>query len=166
MFGIWVEETDALFPNEHNGMKEGEKIYKSSFLCDRIHLDGATAIATYTDDFFYAGEPCFTHNFYGKGDAWYFGTMPEDSYVLEFVSRLVEKTPSLESCKVPSGVEVVTRIHSLSGETFLFLLNHNDQGRTVTLPDAKNSIDLLTQKMVEGSQIVLPPRGVAILSYT
>lgn len=165
LYGIWVEESDALFPNEHNGMKEGEKIYKSSFLCDRIHLNGANAIATYTDDF-YAGEPCITHNRYGKGDAWYFGTMPEDAFILDFVSRLVEKFPSLVSCKVPSGVEVVTRIHSLSGETFRFFLNHTNEETTIALPDAKNLIDVLTQKKVEGSRIDLPPRGVAILSYT
>jgi beta-galactosidase len=164
VFGIWVEETDALFPNEHNGIKEGEKIYKSSFLCDRIHLNEATAIATYTKDF-YAGEPCITHNFYGEGEAWYFGTMPEDSYVLEFVTRLVKKTPSLVFCEVPSGVEMVKRVHAQRGETFLFLLNHNNQERTVTLPGAKDPIDVLTQKKVEDSQIVLPPRGVAILSY-
>jgi beta-galactosidase len=165
LYGIWVEETDALFPGEENGMKERDKTWQSSFLCDRIHLNGANTIATYTEDF-YAGEPCITHNRYGKGDAWYFGTMPEDAYLLDFVSRLVEKTPSLVTCKVPSGVEVVTRVHALHGEIFRFFLNHTNENTTIVLPDAKNPIDVLTQKKVEGSRIDLPPRGVAILSYT
>ena len=73
VLGIWVEETDALRPEEKNGIrltKEGEgSDYRCGFLCDLLHTETAAALAVYTDDF-YAGMPCVTENAFGAGKAY------------------------------------------------------------------------------------------------
>ena len=64
--GIWVEETDALYPDEENRMivknfESANGTYNCGFLCDQIHLETAEALAVYGKDF-YQGKPCLTKN--------------------------------------------------------------------------------------------------------
>ncbi len=68
VLGIWVEETDSLYPQEYNTINltmeglEG-RAYKGIELCDLLHLETAKAIGTYTEDF-YAQKPAFNKKYF------------------------------------------------------------------------------------------------------
>lgn len=67
MAGVWVEEIDALAPEQSNTVSFSDgKEYKCNLLCDLMHPEGAEVLATYESDF-YAGMPAVTKNIYGKG---------------------------------------------------------------------------------------------------
>jgi len=65
--GIWVEEFDPLEPEMSNRLvvPEGGAIpaggYACDLWCDLLHLEGATALASYGEDF-YSGRPAVTEN--------------------------------------------------------------------------------------------------------
>jgi beta-galactosidase len=56
LLGIWVEETDALFPHMSNRivMAEGKEGFKSEYscnlLCDLLHSEGAEVWAEYGNE--------------------------------------------------------------------------------------------------------------------
>ena len=60
MAGVWVEEIDALAPEQLNTVvfADGEEV-KSSLVCDIMHLEGAQCLGEYGADF-YAGTPAVT----------------------------------------------------------------------------------------------------------
>lgn len=164
LFGVWVEETDALYPDENNEIVIEEKRWDSSFLCDRIHVTTAEIQATYGKDF-YAGEPCITRNVYGKGESWYFGTMPEQAYLQKFVDGLVQRKLVFSNLVTPPGVEAVLRKHPVNGNEFVCILNHTRIEQRISLRDTDPNYDVLQKKVVEDSLLILPPMGVAILTY-
>lgn len=51
--GIWVEEIDALAPEQKNSVKfkDGTE-FTSTMLCDLIHLEGAESMADYSSNFY------------------------------------------------------------------------------------------------------------------
>ncbi len=77
MAGIWVEEIDALAPEQYNhaAFADGTTC-KCNLLCDLIHAEGAEVLASYQEDF-YAGMPAVTRNTYGKGTVYYVGSQLE-----------------------------------------------------------------------------------------
>lgn len=144
ILGIWVEETDALRPEEKNSMKiasdnnwggkEGLKKenYDCGFLCDIIHTRGAQSLASYESDF-YAGRPCVTRNQYGKGLAYYIGTEPEESFMSEFVDILTKEAGVKAPYQTGEGVELTVRENE-KGQT-VFMLNHDQTAALVSLGD-------------------------------
>ena len=168
MLGLWVEEIDVLAPSESNeivfagpfGSLRGS--YAARLLCDRVHLEGAQALATYGRDF-YAGEPALTVNNFGQGRAYYLATSPEADALLELTRALCEERGI--ASPLPGGpalgLEVMPRV-SPSGETLLYLLNHTEVAITQALPDG-DFHDLLSGATVRGRAEV-PPRGVLILA--
>ncbi|HZJ87315.1 MAG TPA: beta-galactosidase, partial [Erysipelothrix sp.] len=70
LLGIWVEEFDALAPEQRNHIDFNNTEYACGLMCDILHLEGAQALATYKDDF-YKGHPALTVNKVGKGNAYY-----------------------------------------------------------------------------------------------
>ena len=78
--GLWVEEIDALAPEQKNGVKLVDGTNCScNLVCERMHLEGAEALGVYEEDF-YAGEPAAARNRFGKGHVYYIGTQLEDVY--------------------------------------------------------------------------------------
>ena len=166
MLGIWVEETDAVLPEEENGLKFGTgETYTSRLLCDRIHIESesATTLATYTSDF-YAGEPAFTKNIYGKGQAYYLATQPDKEGLSAVLSQLcAEKnihSPLAGGAAPPEGVEVTERV-STEGITLLYLLNHTEKAVSVPLIIGEFT-DLLTGNRIT-QETEIEPLGVQIL---
>src|SRR5690606_22472511 len=94
LLGIWVEEVDALAPDKRNTVEvvKGEwnkASYDCRMLCDLLHLEGAEAVAHYSSDF-YKGMPAVTKNSFGKGEAWYVATLPEQAMLQELIDHLLE----------------------------------------------------------------------------
>lgn len=101
--GIWVEETDALYPDEENRMivknfESANGTYNCGFLCDQIHLETAEALAVYGKDF-YQGKPCLTKNNYQKGRVYYLGTCPEMRFLKLFLKKFVNSIMSIHIFK-------------------------------------------------------------------
>ncbi|MDO4867112.1 MAG: beta-galactosidase [Clostridia bacterium] len=161
--GIWVEETDALRPDEGNGLavcgplKLPRERYDCGFLCDVLHAESAEALAVYEDDF-YAGTPCVTRNRFGAGTAWYVGTQPEDAFLDDLTDAICREAGIEGLFASEPSVEATRRVGE-RGAT-VFLLNHNAHPAHVDLGGAR-LVDLLTGETLTG-RVELPGRGVRV----
>jgi beta-galactosidase len=163
LMGIWAEEIDALIPEESNrvvisapwGRVQGE--YRCAVLCDLIHAESASVLATYGDDF-YAGRPALTVNEYGEGRAYYLATDAEPAMLNDLVGQICDELGISAPLHVPAGVEVTQR-HK-GDEAFTFVLNHNHEAARIDLP--RTAQDLLTGLSLQG-EVELEANGVLIL---
>lgn len=130
VLGIWVEEVDALRPDETNRMLANgamtlpKQEYSCHFLCDLLHTRGAQTLAVYGEDF-YEGMPCVTRNHYGEGFAYYIGTEPEDEFLYDFMGQVCGECGLTGVYPATDGVEITRRVGE-KGAT-VFVLNHNKQ---------------------------------------
>lgn len=129
--GLWVEETDAMRPEEENSIWIGDRRLGScNFLCDLVNVETAKVEATYGDDF-YAGRPVITSNRYGRGRAWYLASRPEDKVLKQLIRGICRsrKVEGLFSCQ--GEVEITVR-ENQNGKTY-FLINHGTDTASVDL---------------------------------
>ncbi|MBT2283248.1 beta-galactosidase [Paenibacillus polymyxa] len=164
LLGIWVEEIDALLPEQKNsivlkaacGDLQGE--YGCGMLCDLLHSEGAEVIAEYGDDF-YKGMPVVTRNTYGQGEAWYVASDPDETFLDGLLGQLAAAKNVESLLETPEGVEVSAR--TKDGKPFLFVMNHNATTQSYDLGTAK-AHDLLTNRELLGS-VEIEARGVQLL---
>ncbi|MBT2757798.1 beta-galactosidase [Mesobacillus foraminis] len=167
LLGIWVEEIDALFPDQTNSMvmkgslKGFKEAYQCGILCDLLHSEGAEVIAEYGRDF-YRGMPCLTRNPFGKGEAWYIATSPESDFLEQLVGYLSEANGIYPVMNTPSGVEATRR--TKDGASFAFLLNHNEEEKTVHLGQGSFK-DMISGERLE-AEVTIPSKGVVIAVET
>ncbi|MNU59678.1 Beta-galactosidase BgaA [compost metagenome] len=164
VMGIWAEEIDALYPDQHNQIvmkKDWENLsgsYTCGLLCDLIHAEGAEVLAEYGEDF-YKGMPVLTKNAFGLGSAYYVASSPDASFMKGFMKNLCEEKGIAPLLNTPDGVETALRVKGSS--SYLFVLNHNPEEAEVEVgPEALQ--ELLTNTQVHG-KVVVPGRGVLIL---
>lgn len=163
VMGLWVEETDALFPEERNHIcltgleeqkaelpEEGKKTWECGFLCDRIRTDTAQALAVYGDDF-YQGEPCVTVNRFGEGLAYYVGTIPEDDFIGHIVEKICRDRKITAPYPCSEMMELTCRVKE--DRTVIFAMNHSDSPGWVDF-GGKHAADLLGEGEVTGRSIV------------
>lgn len=149
VLGIWVEETDALLPEEENQMimqktewirgnvgetdsemdgyrSENAALFRDSyacrFLCDVIHPKEARKLAVYGSDF-YKGTACFTVNKFGNGTAYYIGTEPDALFLEDLAEKICRDNEIYSPYEASKDVEVTVR-KSEQAEV-VFVLNHN-----------------------------------------
>ncbi|MCR5789155.1 MAG: beta-galactosidase [Lachnospiraceae bacterium] len=158
VFGLWVEETDALLPGEKNTIHTAKREYSCDFLCDRIRLEGAEPLGFYGEDF-YAGEPCFTVNHYGRGKAYYLATRPEDPFLDDLSGQILSENKIRPPFSTEGEVEVSERIRN--GEQIWFVICHDRDGGSIDLSAAVYE-DLLSGKKLQGT-IRLAARDVLVL---
>ncbi|WIV20723.1 beta-galactosidase [Paenibacillus polygoni] len=164
LLGIWVEEIDALFPDQKNkmmikntfGKLSGE--YECGLLCDLLHTEGAEVIAEYGEDF-YQGMPSLTRNVFGLGEAYYVASDPETSFLDGLVDKIAADKGIGPTLVTPDGVEVSRRVKD--GISYLFVLNFNKEACSYDLGDVQAK-DLLTGTDHQGT-IQIEERGVQIL---
>ncbi|QOS78281.1 beta-galactosidase [Paenibacillus sp. JNUCC31] len=164
LLGIWVEEIDALLPEQKNRMVlkeaygdlQGE--YGCGMLCDLLHSEGAEVIAEYGDDF-YKGMPVVTRNTFGQGEAWYVASDPEDRFLDDLLGQLAAAKNMDSLLETPEGVEVTAR--TKDGQQYLFVMNHNATTQSYDLGNAE-AHDLLTDQILSG-RIEIEGRGVQLL---
>lgn len=143
--GIWVEEIDALAPEQHNEMifADGGK-YRCGMVCELMHAEGAEVLAAYGADF-YQGMPAATMNRFGDGQIFYLGTKPEAEGFAAFLDQAAEKAGVTPVIPEKTELEVTCR----RGEegSFWFLLNFRD--RELCLPKCFiGQKDLLTGEIL------------------
>ena len=166
LLGIWVEETDALYPDMNNHMvSAGHGVitgtYGCGLLCDILHTEGATVLATYQEDF-YAGYPCVTENQYGEGRAVYIASDPEPGLIMELMRHYC-RARGIHPL-IPHGEGIEATVREGNGRRYLFLLNHGDTDTMVRLPQGE-CVDMLKETAITDDTITIGAKGVAILKY-
>jgi beta-galactosidase len=159
MLGLVVEEYAAYSEKQSNAIRTKDgKQFQCTFWSDVIHLKNAEGLASFEQDY-YAGSPAITRNTFGKGNAFYVGTVPDQTgmeWLIEFVCKSADIQPV--SAKAPAGVEFLQRVDGKS--SFLFVLNHSDE--KVNVPIEGQGCNLLTDTDINGS-VELEPSGVAVI---
>mgnify|MGYP004665048285 FL=1 len=146
MAGAWVEEIDALAPEQKNKAKfaDGSEA-ECGLLCDLMHLEGAEALAAYEEDF-YAGMPAASRNFYGKGTTYYIATMFEEDGLAKILDQAVSEAGVHPVIPEQTGLEVVTRVSDTT--RFYYVLNFTDEEQV--LPESlAGKKDMINGKMTE-----------------
>lgn len=162
VMGIWVEETDALYPDEENSIheinsaeefnqnaKEG-KHYRAEFLCDLIHPIQAKVEAVFEKDF-YRGYPAVTVNQYGKGQAWYLASRFEEQFLDKLAGRILDAA-KIKPLLVSSGeVEITQRVKE--NRKTLFVINQGTEEAEVMFQSEK-FMDILSGNIRENRAII------------
>ena len=103
--------------------------------------------------------PVLTRNSFGKGEAWYVATSPDDAFLNGLVRQLCDQKDIQPVLVTPENVEATKRVKN--GKEYTFVLNHTDREETVQLGD-RTMKDLLTDKSYSHT-LTIPGKGVAIL---
>lgn len=156
--GLWVEETDALSPQESNRIVvNGNKLpvkaeYEAGFLCDILRLTGAEPLAVYGEDF-YRQTPCITVNHKGKGQAFYIGCQPEEAFLSDFTGYICQLAGLVPVLETKGRIELSVR-KGRQGN-IIFAINHQEQPGTLLFGDKKYE-DLLHGGSLTGNQTIGP----------
>jgi beta-galactosidase len=158
VLGLKVEEFEAMKPYIRNSLVMKGRLpnvkgeFETRLWCDILQLNGAESLAEYGSDFF-KGTPAVTVNRFGKGKAYYVGTLPDNEFMKQFLGQVCAEQGVMPVVQAPKNVEAVIRA---AGENeYLFVLNHNYEPVEVTLPEGEY-VDLLTQKKITGGVLQLP----------
>ncbi|WP_130837627.1 beta-galactosidase [Lachnoclostridium sp. Marseille-P6806] len=154
--GVWVEETDALYPDECNALRwtdgDSPASYPCDLLCDLVHLDGARAIAVYEKDF-YAGMPAVTEHAWGDGKAYYVATRPSAEFLSFFAGRLLASA-GVRPVLASSGQLEITR-RDREGVSTWFVISFDEAEGYVEL-GGEDFRNLLTGETLRGRTAVAP----------
>ncbi|WP_105619851.1 beta-galactosidase [Vallitalea okinawensis] len=167
VLGIWAEEIDSLYDFESNYavIDKENKIgvkgrYKIDQLCDLIHVESAEVLGAYESDF-YKGQPAFTVNRYGKGNAYYIAFRNNNEFQEDFYKSLINQLgikPILDT-QLPEGVTVQKRTDGT--KDYIFIMNFTFEEKKIDLGDI-TYIDMLNEKSITGP-IALEAYGLKIL---
>ncbi len=144
--GIWVEEIDALAPEQSNGVSlvNEELTGTSNSVSDLIHLETAEALAHYTSNF-YAGMPAVTKNTFGEGTVYYFGGQLEDQLQDQLFKTIVEETGITPVIEEATKLEVACRENAEA--KFFVIINFHEEAQP--LPEIfVGETDLLTGEVL------------------
>lgn len=154
VFGIWNEELDNLH-DETRVSVEGEVKGAARDLVERVHLEGASALAQAGSEF-YAGHPLVTLMDHGEGSAFYLAARLERPPLCAFYKQLREKV-GLEctvACELPQGV-VFRKRESVDG-TLGFLFNYTRETQRIELGEGKWSAFDEPETVYDGSLELAP----------
>ena len=149
--GVWVEEIDALAPEQTNTIvfPDGARI-TCNLLCDLMHLEGAECLAKYEENF-YAGMPAIAKNQYGKGCTYYLGTNMSREGIAKVLDMAVQATGVSSVIGGQTELEVTCR--KAENRTFCFIFNFKD--KDIPVPSCFDGCtDLLTGEAVSAGTIM------------
>ncbi len=171
LLGLWVEETDVLFPHDtqhlvpvsENGVGLAGT-YAVTHYADLLRLDTAQVRATYGEAY-YAGQAALTENRYGAGRCFYLAARTDMSFLRDFYAALRVQLglPRAVDTTLPAGVTAQRR--QQHAQEYLFLMNFREYPQTVTLGQSQYR-DALTDQCVERElqleryevRVLQPPR--------
>lgn len=149
VFGLWVEETDALYPQESvevtmdgSNIHYPEGAYRGRFLCDILHTTTARVLGRYGRAYdgtqeircFYSGSPAVTCNDFGKGRAYYVGTEMDALFMERLVDAMCRELGIYAPFKTDGALEVTCRENE-DGQ-FWFVINHGSEKGCIYLGKA------------------------------
>ncbi|MCX4168328.1 beta-galactosidase [Enterococcus casseliflavus] len=150
--GIWVEEIDALAPEQSNGVSlvNEELTGTSNLVSDLIHLENAEALAHYTSNF-YAGMPAVTKNTFGDGTVYYFGGQLEDQLQDQLFKTIVEESDITPVIEEATKLEIACRENEEA--KFFVIINFHEEAQP--LPEMFiGKTDLLTGKVLSSEMML------------
>ena len=151
MAGVWVEEIDALAPEQRNKIRFADGTEEECRLvCDLMHLEGAEEIAQYESDF-YAGMTAVAKNQFGKGTVYYVGTDLSESGLAKVLAMAADGAAIQPVIGEATALEITKR--QADGEDLYFIINFKDE--EIPLPavfDGKE--DILTGEKVQGGEML------------
>lgn len=149
--GIWVEEIDALAPEQTNRIVFADGTEDTCrMLCDVIHLEGAQCLATYASNF-YANTPAVTKNSFGKGITYYVGT----NLSTEGLNKVLEMlcTDAGLSSVIEENTELEVTCRKAENCSYYFLFNFKD--KEIPLPSCfAGCKDLLTGETIPADTVM------------
>ncbi len=159
--GLEIPEYDCLATDMKFPLigKEFTGDFSAVHYTDWIRPTTAETLATY-DAWHLKDYSALTRNAFGKGSAYYLGTLVSQP---EFYDRLISLL--LESARIkplivpPAGVEVSVR--QRGAKKIVFLINHTEELQTVELPASK--LELLQNQKIKS--LDLPRHGVAVVRW-
>ena len=168
VLGIRSEEIDAPAPGETRRCRylDGNPLglsgsFSALELCDVVHTESATALATYESDF-YAGHPAATVNRLGDGFAYYLAARSGNRALSQWYGALVAAHPVRRALDAPLPAGVAAAVRENGEHTFLFVQNFRSTASEVELPHGSGGFELIDGKHVDGS-IELAPYGVMVI---
>lgn len=149
--GVWVEEIDALAPEQKNKavFADGDEA-ECGLVCDLMHLEGAKSLAEYGTDF-YAGMPAVTKNTFGRGEVFYIGTRLSQKGLDKVLGEVFMRAKVVPVIAQETELEIVCR--EKLGEKFYFILNFKDAEIPVPACFAGKT-DLLTAEVIGEGEIL------------
>lgn len=159
--GITIEEYDALPDNEDcpaTGRGSMAGAFHALHYADWIKVRTAEKLVGYESRHMKAFAAA-TRNRYGKGAAYYAGTvMREEAFYDLLIAEVMRAAAIHPIVKPPPGVEVSVR--QARGRKCLFLINHTEGDQTVKIPSGRK--ELITGATTKG-EIKLGAFGVAVV---
>jgi len=157
--GVWVEEIDALAPEQANSLRfaDGTEA-ECRLLCDLMHCETAKPLAEYTSDF-YAGMPVVTENAFGKGKVYYIGAQLDAAALDKTLMRVAKEAGVQSAAPEATRLEVTRRVKD--GKAFTFVLNLTKEN--VPMPAAyAGKTDSLTGEALAAGRVFAPFDAVLI----
>jgi beta-galactosidase len=150
--GIWVEEIDALAPEQSNGVSlvNEELTGTSNLVSDLIHLENAEALAHYTSNF-YAGMPAVTKNTFGDGTVYYFGGQLEDQLQDQLFKTIVEENDITPVIEEATKLEVACRENEEA--KFFVIINFHEEAQPLPAMFVGKT-DLLTGEVLSSEMML------------
>ncbi|WP_270607807.1 beta-galactosidase [Enterococcus thailandicus] len=156
--GIWVEELDALAPEQSNQIQfaDGET-GTATLVSDLLHLETAESLGSYTDNF-YAGQPFATKCSFGKGQTYYLGTQLDTNSLAKVLNE------ACASAKVESVVAEETALEITYREKgrqkFYFIINLSDQSQKLPTKfigqkDLLKQTSLVAEYLVKAYEVLI-----------
>ena len=159
LMGVWVEEIDALAPDETIEVHGDAVDAKGQIVASIIHREGAERLATYGGDEFYAGHSALTVNAYGKGKAYFVGTPLDETGMSAFMAPIIKEL-DLKSLDTPEDVSLSVRY---GGTRYAFLINNSAADKRLCLSELNGGTELLTGTVIN-DLIELKPYGVDVIA--
>lgn len=160
LMGVWVEEIDALAPDETIEVHGDAVDAKGEIVASIIHREGARRLAAYGGGEFYAGHSALTVNTYGKGKAYFVGTPLDETGMSAFMAPIIKEL-GLKPLDTPEDVSLSVR-YGDDGTRYAFLINNSESDKRLCLDELNGGVELLAGHVVDGP-VELKPYGVNVI---
>lgn len=160
--GIWVEEVDALAPEQENIIEfSNGKTGRGTLLADIIHPETAESVAEYKSNF-YSNTPVVTINKFGEGKVWYVGTQLDKKSLEVVLDEVCVSTGVQSILSSKTDLEIIERVTEEG--VFTFVLNFTSAIQN--LPEEFiGATDLLSESVMSG-EYKLQPYDVILIKKT
>ena len=158
--GRHVDECDALDERTFGHFSWNGKKYRIKEIAELSTPTTAQTLAVYGDRF-YATQPCFTVNEYGRGRCYYIAVRTDADFLndaLQYMLKEAGLQPILP--RLPEGTWATERYQE-DGARFVFVQNATHEKKTIALPKAMK--DAITGKTVY-EQLEMGGLSVAVLT--
>lgn len=137
VFGIRVEETDCILPDENVYVEYEKEKYTVYNFCEMLHENGCMVLAEISGGM-YDKLPAVTRNAYGKGSAYYIAVRTNSEMLDKFYSYICNSIDA--GFSVPEGVAITRR------GKYVFLQNFTQNYKNVEI---KGSYKMLNETQKE-----------------